>query len=95
MYWGLRRAQLCEDVNLCPDSPGDGERCDHCPRSALDAAQNTEKGQLLRRALDIRAILDAGLPITLDDVGADELLTLLIVKEEQARFEEEQAKERS
>jgi len=93
VHWRFRCEQLC-DINLCPDSPGDGLRCDHCPLDRLDAAQNSEAGQLLRRALDLRAILKIGIPVTLDDITADELYAMLIIEEEQNKYEEEKAKEK-
>jgi hypothetical protein len=86
----LRRDQLC-DPALCPDAP-DGGRCDHCPLDKLDAAQNSATGQLLRRALALRAALKLGIKLSLDEIGADEFQAMLIVEDEQARFEEERAK---
>jgi hypothetical protein len=65
---------LC-DPGLCPDAP-EGGRCDHCPLDRLDAAQSSEPGQLLRRALDLRAALKLGVarrsPLSLDEIAADE-----------------------
>ena len=91
VYWSLRREQLC-DPRLCPDAPDDGGRCDHCPLDRLDAAQNSEAGQLLRRALDLRAALKLGVKLSLDEIAADEFQAMLIIEEEQARFDEERAK---
>jgi hypothetical protein len=78
---------LC-DPGLCPDAP-QGGRCDHCPLDRLDAAQASEPGQLLRRALDLRAVLKLGVRLSLDEIAADEFHAMLIVEEEQARFDEE------
>jgi len=58
----------------------------------LDAAQNSEVGQLLRRALDLRAALKLGVKLSLDEIAADEFQAMLIVEEEQARWEEERLK---
>jgi hypothetical protein len=91
VYWSLRREQLC-DPRLCPDAPDDGGRCDHCPLDRLDGAQNSEAGQLLRRALDLRAALKLGVKLSLDEIAADEFHAMLIVEEEQARWEEERLK---
>jgi len=88
VYWSLRRDQLC-DPTLCPDAPDGGGRCDHCPLDRLDAAQSSEPGQLLRRALDLRAALKLGVKLSLDEIAADEFHAMLIVEEEQARFDEE------
>ena len=85
----MRREELC-DVNLCPDSTDDGTRCDECPLNRLDAAQHSEAGQLLRRALDLRAALQLGVALTLDDIAADEFYAILAIEEEQHRGEREQ-----
>jgi len=81
---------LC-DPGLCPDAP-EGGRCDHCPLDRLDAAQSSEPGQLLRRALDLRAALKLGVKLSLDEIAMDEFQAMLIIEEEQARFDEERAK---
>ena len=97
IYWALRREELC-DVNLCPDSPdpstslrtGFGGRCEKCPLNRLDAAQHSEAGQLLRRAIDLRAALRLGVSLSLDDINADEFFAMLVIEEEQDRLEREQ-----
>ena len=89
IYWALRREELC-DVNLCPDSPDDGGRCEKCPLNRLDAAQHSEAGQLLRRAIDLRAALRLGVSLSLDDINADEFFAMLVIEEEQDRLEREQ-----
>jgi len=81
---------LC-DPGLCPDAP-EGSRCDHCPLDRLDAAQNSEVGQLLRRALDLRAALKLGVRLLLDEIAADEFQAMLIIEGEQARWEEERSR---
>jgi len=58
----------------------------------LDAAQNSEAGQLLRRALDLRTALKLGVSLSLDEIAADEFQALLIIEEEQARWEEERSR---
>jgi len=82
---------LC-DPGLCPDAPEGGGRCDHCPLDRLDAAQSSEPGQLLRRALDLRAALKLGVKLSLDEIAADEFQAMLIIEEEQARWEEERSR---
>ena len=79
------------DPGLCPDAP-EGGRCDHCPLDRLDGAQNSEAGQLLRRALDLRTALKLGVSLSLDEIAADEFQALLIIEEEQARWEEERSR---
>jgi hypothetical protein len=60
----------------------------------LEDARGSEAGRLLRRALDLRAILKIGIPLTLDEIGADELYAMLIIEEEQNRYEDEKAKDK-
>ena len=71
-------------------SPGNGSRCEKCPLDRLDAAQHSEAGQLLRRALDLRAALRIGVSLSLDEIAADEFFAMLIIEEEQDRLEREQ-----
>ena len=84
----MRRDELC-DPGLCPDAPDGDGRCDHCPLDRLDAAQASEKGLLIRRALDLMAALKLGVRISLDDVKADEFQVMLIVAEERDLLERE------
>ncbi len=88
MYWSLRRDQLCEP-NLCPDAPEDGGRCETCPLNRLDAAEQSEAGRLLRRALDLRAASRMGIQVTLDDIAADEFQAMAILDEEREKWEKE------
>ena len=88
IHWALRREELC-DPRLCPDAPDGGGRCDHCPLDRLDAAQASEPGQLLRRALDLRAVLKLGVRIGLDELRADEFYALLILEEEREQLDRE------
>jgi hypothetical protein len=85
--WALRREDLC-GPGLCPDAPGDGGRCDHCPPDKLDAAQYSEVGLLIRRALDLRAALKLGFRISVDAIQADEFCTLPVLDEEKDRLEQ-------
>ena len=87
IHWALRREELC-DPGLCPDAP-DGGRCDHCPLDKLDAAQGSESGQLIRRALDLRAALKLGIRIGVDEIPADEFYTMRILEEERDQLERE------
>jgi hypothetical protein len=89
IHWALRREELC-DPDLCPDAPDDGGRCGHCPLDKLDAAQSSEAGMLLRRAIDLRAALKLGVRIGLDEIRADEFRALLILAEERDTLDREQ-----
>lgn len=75
---------------MCPDAPEDG-RCDTCPHEKLDTAQTSEAGLLIRRALELRAALNLGIRICLDEIQADEFCTMLILDEERNLLEHERA----
>ena len=102
VYWALRREELC-DVNLCSDSPdpstslrtGYGGRCEKCPLDRLDAAQHSEAGQLLRRAIDLRVALRLGVSLSLDDIVADEFFAMLAIEEAQDQHEKVRVDSRS
>ena len=87
IHWALRRDELCEP-GLCPYAPAGG-RCDACPQDKLDAAQTTEAGLLIRRALDLRAALNLGIRIGLDEVPANEFYTMLILDDERDQLDRE------
>lgn len=55
----------------------------------MDAAQQSERGVLIRRALDLRGALKLGIHITMDDVRADEFYTMLIIEDERDKFDRE------
>ena len=93
MHWALRPEELC-DPRLCPDAPDGGGRCDHCPLDRLDAAQHSEVGLLLRRALDLRAALRLGVRIGLDEIPAEEFQALLILDDELDKWEKAQIESR-
>jgi hypothetical protein len=44
---------------------------------------------LIRRALDLRAALNVGIHITLDDIPANEFYTMLILDDERDQLERE------
>jgi hypothetical protein len=73
---------------LCPDAT-EGGRCDHCPQDKLDAAQTSEAGLLIRRALELRAALNLGIHVGLDDIPANEFYTMLILEDERDQLERE------
>ena len=88
IHWALRREEL-GDPGLCPEAPDDGSSCDHCPLDKLDAEQCSEAGLLLRRALDLRAVLKLGIRIGLDEIRADEFRALVVLEEEQEKCDRE------
>jgi hypothetical protein len=55
----------------------------------LDAAQHTEAGLLIRRALDLRTALKLGVRISLDEIRADEFMAMQILEEERDRHDRE------
>ena len=93
------------DPGLCPDAPepsGGGtafasgeehERCDHCPLNRLDAAQLTDTGQLLRRALDLRSALSMGVGIGLDEIDADEFFAMQVIEQERDAYDRERTRQ--
>jgi hypothetical protein len=84
---------LC-DPGLCPDAPEDEhERCGHCPVNRIDAAQLSDIGQLLRRALDLRSALAMGIRIGLDEIDADEFFAMQVVEQERDAYERERIKQ--
>jgi hypothetical protein len=89
VHWALRRKELC-DPCLCPDAPEDGGRCGDCPLDKLDAAESSEAGLLVRRAMDMRAALKLGFALTLDEIRADEFYAMLVLEEENEQLEREQ-----
>ena len=46
----------------------------------------------MRRALDLRAILNLHIRIGLDDIDGDEFYAMLIIEDEQNKLEEEKSK---
>ena len=89
VHWSFRRKKLC-DPNLCNDRPEDAERCDKCPLTKLEAAEAGAAGSLVRRAMDLKAVLNLGVPVAPEDFGADELFAILIIDEEREKWDEEQ-----
>ena len=85
----MRREEVC-DQKLCPDSPeDDSTRCGHCPLDQIDAAQSSERGLVIRCALDIMCALKLGVRISLDEIAADEFQAMMIIAEERDRLERE------
>jgi hypothetical protein len=80
---------LC-DPGLCPEAP-EGGRCDRCPLDKLDASQTSETGMLIRRALDLRAALNLGIHVGLDEVPANEFYAMLILDDERDQLDRERA----
>jgi len=76
---------LC-DPKLCPDAPEDGGRCEECPLNRLEAAENSEAGRLLRRALELRTAARMGIQVGLEDVAADEFHAMVVLDEERERW---------
>jgi hypothetical protein len=90
VHWALRREELC-DPGLCPDAPDDGGRCGHCPLDKLDAAQASESGLVIRRALDMMCALKLGVRISMAEIPANEFYAMLIIAEERELVERERS----
>jgi hypothetical protein len=78
----MRRDELC-DRNLCEHPEGE------CPLDRLETSQMTAQGQLLRRAIDLRAALNLGIAVRLEDIDADEFQAMLLLEEERQKYEDE------
>jgi len=91
IHWGLRRDEenVCPTPACCPEAPAKDERCPACPLTRLDDAMQSWPGCLAPRAAELQAMLQAGFTIGPDDVSAEEWGALLILQEEQAKYEEE------
>lgn len=48
----------------------------------------------MRRALDLRAALNLGIHVGLDDVAADEFYALMLLEEERQKYEDERRPKR-
>jgi hypothetical protein len=46
-------------------------------------------GQLIRRAIDLRAAIKLGVTVRLDEVAADELYTMMLIEEERDLLDRE------
>lgn len=77
------------DKDICPHE----ETGKPCPLDNLDAAEKSEAGQLIRRATDLKAVLQLGVHIPLEDIAADELLAMLVIEEEINRRDDERNKQ--
>ena len=60
----------------------------------MDAVQCTEKGLLIRRALDLMGALKLALSLSIDEIRADEFYTMLIIAEERDLLEREKLPQR-
>jgi hypothetical protein len=59
----------------------------------LESSIKSEPGRLLRRALDLMAMIDLGVKIGLDEIPVDEMYAMLIIRDERNRREKEEAEE--
>ena len=58
----------------------------------MDEAKRSATGQLIQRALDLRALLNLHIRIGLEDIDGDELYAMLIIEDEQNKLDEEKSK---
>ncbi len=85
VYWGFRRDQLCDRKIGCPHEDARAT----CPLDSLEAAQATELGQLIKRAVEIKTALKFGFHMDLDDISSDEFEAMKVIEEEVSKFENE------
>jgi len=55
----------------------------------VDKPKASERGQLIRRALDLQAALKLGVHVDLDEIRADEFFVMLTVEEDRVQVERE------
>lgn len=90
MHWLLRKDKLCGGEFQCDDSPDRVSRCSFCALSSLeDAMSHTLQGQSIARALVLRAAIDVGVQVQLEDIPADEFHALVVIKAEVQKYEAE------
>ncbi|MDZ4796587.1 MAG: hypothetical protein SGI92_00385 [Bryobacteraceae bacterium] len=85
-----------DDPGVCPCCGSEHWkrlRCGGCRLTVLDTCDASPAGNLLQRTIDLKLALQAGVHITLDEIGADELRALQIVDEERNRYDREKEQE--
>lgn len=92
----LRRDQLCPGSDVCPyvrmEDPHAGygaPRCTECPVTLLDEALNSLMGQWIASAIDLEFALQAGVTVSLKEIGYPEFLLLRLLAQERNRYHEE------
>jgi len=89
--WLARREELCSSPRLCNDDPS--VHAEDCPATLLEQALEGWRGQLIRRAADLRFALDVGVRMTLEEIQADEFVALKAIKAEQEQYLEERSRQ--
>jgi hypothetical protein len=87
-WW--RREELClrrggngSVIENCPDAPNEIDRCAECPLIEFELRERGEFGALLRGACEWRSLAMDGFAFRLDEIPADEALTLRLLREEE------------
>ena len=57
----------------------------------MDAAQTSEKGLVIRRAVELRSALNLGVHLGLDNIPGDEFAAMLLILEAQNRMDMERS----
>jgi len=89
--WLVRREELCSSPRLCSDDPS--VHAEDCPATLLEQALEGWRGQLIRRATDLRFALEAGIRLSLDEIQADEFVALRVIKAELDQHAEEERRQ--
>jgi len=76
----VRREELCGGPQLCNDHPT--THADECPMVLLDRAFDGWRGQVIRRASDLRFAAEAGVRIGLDEIQMDEFIAMRLISAE-------------
>lgn len=94
-HWEPQDIQMPEPCPVCVARQYIRHRCAECPAIRLEQAMLSQEGILLSRAADLAFMLHAGFTIGPHEITAEEFSALQILKSEQSKYEEEQARRKS
>lgn len=88
MIWGLLRDKdNCDGPKFCNDHPFQHE--DDCPAYLIQDLMRSGNGYLLQRALQLEFASSKHFTLNLDEIPADEFLTMQLLESERNRYERE------
>jgi hypothetical protein len=92
----LRRDQLCPGPGDCayvlmadPRASVNSPRCDECPITLLDDYLGSPAGLLISATIDLDFALQAGVTVSLREIGFPEFLRLRLLTQERNRYNAE------
>lgn len=86
--WTPANLRTSEPCPSCGQRGWKRRRCEKCPHRRLEDWSETAAMDLARRALELDAWRDAGLPIDPERITVEELQALLILRDERRRAED-------